>query len=65
MKIVTMLAIGLGKVGLIMAALTGLLGVKIGSITPGGYLRGSTALFLCAIACLAYGKVYCTKKEGG
>lgn len=61
MKIASLIVMILGALALLFAVLERLLGIHIWMSNPTGYLRGASALFLLALALMAYGKCCCAK----
>jgi len=52
-----------GTLALILAIVEALFNVSVLGITPAGYLRGATAVFLLALICIAYGGCCCCCKD--
>ena len=52
-----------GVIALILAILEAFTSVSLLGVTPAGYLRGATALFLLALVCIAYGGCCCCCKD--
>ncbi len=49
-----------GVIALILAILEAFTSVSLLGVTPAGYLRGATALFLLALICIAYAGCCCS-----
>jgi phosphoribosylcarboxyaminoimidazole (NCAIR) mutase len=52
-----------GTIALIIAIVEALFNVPVLGVTPAGYLRGATALFLLALICIAYSGCCCCCKD--
>lgn len=52
-----------GTIALIIAIVEVLFKVSVMGITPAGYLRGATAVYLLALICIAYGGCCCCCKD--
>jgi hypothetical protein len=52
-----------GIIGLVLAVVEALFNVSVLGITPAGYLRGATAVFLLALICIAYSGCCCCCKD--
>ena len=52
-----------GAIALIIAIVEALFNVPVLGITPAGYLRGATALFLLALVLIAYSGCCCCSKD--
>lgn len=63
MKIITMLVTAAGMIGLVLVAVSKVVGHSIGGTSRAGYLHGATALFLLALVIMAFGKCYCSKEK--
>jgi len=61
MKIASLVLIILGALALLLAVAEKFLGVHVLPGGPAGYLRGADALFLFALALMAYCKCCCAK----
>ncbi|HTT55824.1 MAG TPA: hypothetical protein VMF63_01840 [Opitutaceae bacterium] len=61
MKIASLIVTVLGALALLFAILERFCGVHLGTVGPTGYLRGADALFLFALALMAYCKCCCAK----
>ena len=61
MKMLSVAVAGAGVVALVLG-IAGLLlhHQEICRVTPGGYVRGASALYLLALVIMAYGRCYCT-----
>jgi hypothetical protein len=61
MKMISMIVTVLGAIALILAVVDKLMATNIVGVSPGGYLRGATALYLLALAVMCHDKFYCAK----
>jgi hypothetical protein len=52
-----------GVIGLLLAVVESIFNVHVLGITPAGYLRGATAVFLLALICIAHGGCCCCCKD--
>jgi hypothetical protein len=61
MKMISCVVSVLGILAVVLGIGEWLFSVQVFHLTPAGYVRGATALFLMALVIMAYGRCYCTK----
>ena len=52
-----------GVIALALAVIEALFNVSVLGITPAGYLRGATAVFLLALICIGYSGCCCCRTD--
>jgi hypothetical protein len=60
MKTLSVIATVVGVIGLVLACLSVLINKTILTLTPAGYLRGATAVFLLALVLAVYSGCWCS-----
>ena len=63
MKFISVIVVIAGIVVFILAVISALFHVAIPPATAGGYIRGSSSLFLLALVIMIFDRFYCRKQK--
>ena len=63
MKMASVVVSGLGILALVVGIVEHLTKLELLSVSPGGYLRGATALYLLAVVIMIFDHNYCKQPD--